>query len=60
VERIGVFGDVEVFLDFTPWVGEEWPVGADAGAIFIRLRDVVGADRDQLAIANLAFPMELN
>jgi hypothetical protein len=60
VERIGVFDDVEVFLHFTPRVGEERPVGVDSGAIFIRLRDVVGADRDQPAIANLEFTMELN
>jgi hypothetical protein len=60
VERIGVFGDVEVFLDFTPRVGEERPVGADSCAIFIRLGDNVGADRDQPAIRNLEFTMELN
>jgi hypothetical protein len=60
VERIGVFGDVEVFLDFPPRVGEERPVGADSCAILIRLRDIVGADRDQPAIGNLEFTMELN
>jgi hypothetical protein len=60
VERIGVFGDVEVYLDFTPRVGEERPVGTDSCAIFIRLRDIVGADRDQPAIGNLEFTMELN
>jgi hypothetical protein len=60
MERIGVFGDVEVFLDFTPRVGEERPVGVDSCAIFIRLRDIVGADRDQPAIAYLEFTMELN
>jgi hypothetical protein len=60
VERIGVFGNVEVFLDFPPRVGEERPVGADSGAIFIRLGDIVGADRDQPAMGNLEFKMELN
>jgi hypothetical protein len=60
VERIGIFGDVEVFLDFTPRVGEERPVRAHSCAIFIRLRDIVGADRDQPAIGNLEFTMELN
>ena len=35
-------------------------MGVDSGAIFIRLRDVVGADRDESAIANLEFTMELN
>jgi hypothetical protein len=60
VERIGVFGDVEVFLDFPPRVGEERPVGADPRAIFIRFGDIVGADRDQPAIRNLEFTMELN
>jgi len=60
VERIGVFGDVEVFLHFTPRVGEERPVGVNSCAIFIRLGDIVGADRDQPAIGNLEFTMELN
>jgi hypothetical protein len=60
VERIGVFGDAEVCLDFTPWVREERPVGADSCAIFSRLGDVVGADRDQPAIRDLEFTMELN
>ena len=39
---------------------QERPVGADSCAIFIRLRDIVGADRDQPAIGNLEFTMELN
>ena len=30
VERISVFGDVEIFLDDTPRVGEERPVGTDS------------------------------
>ena len=60
VERIGVFGNVEVFLDFTRRVGEERPVGADPAAVLIRLRDVVGADRDQPAVADLEFAVELD
>ena len=60
VDRIGVFGDVEIFLDDTPRIGEERPVGTDSGAIFIRLGDVVGANRDQPAIADLELTMELN
>ncbi len=59
VERIGVFGDVEVFLDFAPRVGEERPVGTDSAAIFVRLGDVVGANRDKPAIPNLELTMEL-
>src|SRR6266699_4342604 len=58
VERIGVFGDVEIFLGGTPHVREERPVGANAGAILIRLGDVVGANRDQPAIGNLQLTME--
>ena len=57
---IGVLGDVEIFLDDTSRVGEEWPVGADSAAIFIRQSDIVGADRDQPAIANLKLTMEFN
>jgi hypothetical protein len=60
VERICVLGDVEVLLEFTPGVRKKRPVGADSAAIFIRLCDIVGANRDQPAIANLYLTMELN
>src|SRR5208282_646539 len=60
VRRVGVLGDVEIFLDHAPRVGEERPVGADSAAIFIGLRDVVCANRDQPAIANLDLTMEFN
>jgi hypothetical protein len=33
-------------------------MSADAGAIFVRLSDVVGAHRDKAAIANLHLSME--
>src|SRR3981081_2939274 len=39
-------------------VSEEGPVSADSGAIFIRLSDVVGTDRDKPAIANLHLTMK--
>src|SRR5215469_7828098 len=60
VDRIGVLGDVEIFLDLARRVGEERPVGTDSVAIFIRLGNVIGANRDQPAIANLEFTMKLN
>src|SRR5215467_3889367 len=60
VDRISVFGDVEIFLDDTPRVGEERPVGADSAAKFTRLTDIVGANRDKPAIGNLELTMELN
>ena len=60
VHRISVFGDVEIFLDDTPRVGEESPVGADSAAIFIRQSDIVGANRDKPAIGNLELTMEFN
>jgi hypothetical protein len=60
VERVSVFGDVEIFLDSAFRVGEEGLVGTDAAAIFIRLGDVVGADCNQSAIADLDLTMELN
>jgi hypothetical protein len=46
VERIRVFGDVDIFLDHTPRVGKERPVGTDSAAIFVRLSDIVGANCD--------------
>src|SRR6266550_9523946 len=54
---ISVLHDVEIFLDFTRWVGEERPVGTDTGAKFIRLGDIVGADCDQPAIRDLELTM---
>src|SRR5260221_4709135 len=60
VERICVLGDVEILLDFTPRVRKERPLRTDSAAIFIRLSDTVGANRDQAAIADLKFSMELN
>ena len=60
VDGIGVFGDVEILLNNATWIGEERPVGAYSAAIFVRLGDIVGADRDQPAIGNLEFTMELN
>jgi hypothetical protein len=35
-------------------------MGADSAAIFIRLSDVVGADRDKPAIGNFELTMEFN
>src|ERR1700722_2707531 len=60
VDRISVFGNIKIFLDNTAHIGEKRPVSADAAAIFIRLRDVVGADRDEPAIGNLEFTMKLD
>jgi hypothetical protein len=60
VDRIGVFGDVEIFLNHTPGVGEKRPVGTDSAAIFVRLSDIVDANRDKPAIANLKLTMEFN
>src|SRR5213594_268684 len=60
VDRVSIFGDVEIFLDNTPCIREERPVGADSTPIFIRLSNIVGTDCDQAAIANLDLTMELN
>src|SRR5271170_3932053 len=60
VDRIGIFGDVEIFLHDAPGVGQERPVGADPAAIFVRLGDIVGADRNQPAVGNFELTMELN
>ena len=49
MEWVSVFSDVEIFLHDTPGVGEERPVGTNSAAIFIRLSDVVGTDRDKPA-----------
>src|SRR5579864_4597171 len=60
VDGIGVFGDIEIFLDEAARVGEESPVSADSGTIFIGLGDIVGTDRDHPAIRYLELTMEVN
>src|SRR5262249_11794302 len=60
VERIGVFGDVEIFLHDTARIREERRVGADSAAVFIRLSDIVGANGDKSAIGDLELTMESN
>src|SRR5271165_507231 len=60
VDRIRVFGDVEIFLDDPPHIGEERPVSADSAAIFIRLGDIVGANRDKPTIGDFKLTMEFN
>jgi len=58
VSRVRVLGDVEVLLDHPAGVGEERPVRPDSAAIFVGLRDIVGADRNEPAVANLHLPVE--
>src|ERR1035438_452127 len=58
VGRVGGFSDIEIFLDHASRVGEERPVGTDSVAIFVRLTDAVGANRDKPAIAGLNLAME--
>ncbi len=58
VGRIRIFRDVEILLDDPPRVRKEGPMSADTGAIFVRLDDVVGADCDKAAIANLHLTVE--
>jgi hypothetical protein len=60
MDGISVFGDVEIFLDDTPGVGEEGPVSANSGAIFVRLCDIVGADCDKPTIGDPKLTMEFN
>jgi hypothetical protein len=60
VDGIRIFSDVEIFLDDPSRVGEERPVGTYSGAIFIRLGDIVGGNRDKPAIGNLKLAMEFD
>ncbi len=46
VQRIRVFGNIEIFLNYTPGVGQERPVGANSTSKFIGLNDVVCSDCD--------------
>ena len=58
VNRISVFGDVEIFLNDAPRIGEKGPVGTHAAAIFVRLNDSVGRNRDHSTIAHLHLSIE--
>jgi hypothetical protein len=53
VQRICVFGNIEVFLNYTPGVGPERPVGVNSAAKLISLNNTVDGDCHQFAIRNL-------
>jgi hypothetical protein len=58
VERISVFRNVEIFLDYASHIGEKRPVGANPAAIFTRVSNVVRANCNKPAIANLHLTMQ--
>jgi hypothetical protein len=60
VDWVCVFGNIEIFLNHATRVGEERPVRAHATPIFVGLTDIVGTNRDQPAIRNLQFSIQLN
>ena len=60
VQGIRVFSNIEIFLNYTPRVGQERPVGANSTSKFIRLDDVVRSNCDESAIRNLELTVELN
>src|SRR6202011_4054425 len=43
---VRVLGDVEVLLNLASRIGQKGPMSADAGAVFIRRKHVVGTDSD--------------
>jgi hypothetical protein len=48
------------FYTVRPRIGKKRPVGTYSAAIFIRLGNVIGADRNQSAIGNFELTMQLN
>src|SRR3954453_7200719 len=60
VSRIRVFGDIEVLLDDAAWIGQERPVRAYPGSIFVALKNIVRRDGDEPAIADLHLSMKPN
>src|ERR1700674_4506182 len=43
---VRVLGDVEILLNLASGIGQKGPMSADAGAVLIRRKHVVGADSD--------------
>ena len=60
VNRIGVLAMSRSFYTVRPRIGKKRPVGTYSAAIFIRLGNVIGADRNQSAIGNFELTMQLN
>ena len=60
MQRIRVFGNIEVFLNYTPGVGQERSVCANSAAKLISLNNTVGGDCHQFAVRNLELTVELN
>ena len=41
---VRVFGDVEILLNLASWIGQKGPMSADAVAVLILQKHVVGTD----------------
>jgi hypothetical protein len=59
VNGVGVFGDVKILVYDSAGVGKERSVRSNTTAIFVGLRNVAGADRDQAVIGNFHFTVKL-
>src|SRR5260221_12246577 len=56
---ISVLGNVEILLHLAPGIRQEWPVRAHTGTKLVRVQQVVRADGDEAAVANLHLSMKL-
>src|SRR6266849_7619987 len=57
---VGVLGDVEILLNLTSRIGQEGPMSADAGAVLIRRKHVVGTDSDQAGVTDFHLAVKLD
>src|SRR4029077_12629487 len=57
---VRVLGDVEILLNLASRIGQKGPMSADAGAVLIRRKHVVGTDSDQAGVTNFHLVVKLD
>src|ERR1700730_11369615 len=57
---VRILGDVEILLNLSSRIGQKGPMSADAGAVLIRRKHVVGTDRDYAGVTDFHLVVKLD
>jgi hypothetical protein len=60
VLRVRVLGNVEILLNLSSRIGQEDPMSADAGAVLVRQKHVVGTDGDEPGVTDFHLVVKLD
>jgi hypothetical protein len=57
---VRVLGDVEILLDLSRRIGQKGPMSADAGAVLVRQKKIVGTNGDEPGVTDFHLVVKLD